>query len=343
MNAFLCSLIALTAFSPRHYICYQTSTPPQIDGKSEAVWDLVPWTESFVDIEGEGKLIPPYDTRLKMLWDEQGLYFLARLDEPHLQASLTESESVIFQDNDFEIFIDPDGDTHLYYEYEINALGTEWDLLMVKPYRDGGPAISAWDIEGVQSAVYLAGTLNDPSDRDQYWQVELFFPWRSLVECAPGKRIPRDQDQWRINFSRVQWQWDVRQGRYHKKIDPETGNRFSENNWVWSPQGKINMHMPEMWGYLQFSTQQAGRSEVTFVEDTDQEIKSLLRQYYQLQKNYLEENGRYADRLEMLTDGEIPLIKLQASALQYEFFSYSYEKRGYWFINQHGKIHFRPL
>lgn len=341
MNAFLCSLIALTAFSPRHYICYHAPLAPQIDGKSEAVWDLVPWTENFVDIESP--LTPPYDTQVKMLWDEQGLYFLARLDGPNIQASLTERESVIFRDNDFEIFIDPDGDTHLYYEYEINALGTEWDLLMAKPYRDGGPAISAWDIEGVQSAVYLSGTLNDPSDIDQYWQVEIFFPWRSLVECAPGNRIPKDQEQWRINFARVHWNWDVRQGRYHKMTDPETGKELPENNWVWSPQGKINMHIPEKWGYLQFSTQQAGRRLVAFVEDVDQAVKLQLRDYYYLQRNYHEEQGGYANSLDLLADENPSSIILESSPQQYEMFMLSTIKNGYWVINQAGKLYFRPL
>lgn len=343
MNAFICALIAFTSLSPRHYVCYQAPVAPLIDGKNEAVWDLVPWTENFVDIEGTDKLTAPYDTRVKMLWDDQGLYFLARLDEPHIQASLTERESVIFKDNDFEIFIDPDGDTHNYYEYEINALGTEWDLLMAKPYRDGGPAITAWDIEGVQSAVYCEGTLNDPTDIDQYWQLEIFFPWRSLLECAPGKRLPRDQEQWRINFSRVQWDWSVRQGQYQKTIDPETGKELDEKNWVWSPQGKINMHMPEMWGYLQFSTEQAGRREVAFVEDFDIELQALLRKYYYLQKAFHKENHHYAFKLEGLSDDDDTApIKLDGTSQQYMIYGYSHENRGHWMINQDGKIWFIP-
>ena len=48
-------------------------------------------------------------------------------------------DAVIYRDNDFEVFIDPDGDTHLYYEFEINAHGTEWDLLLASP-------IERWDL-----------------------------------------------------------------------------------------------------------------------------------------------------------------------------------------------------
>ena len=57
---------------------------------------------------------------------------------------------------------------------------------------------------------------------------------------------PKPGDEWRINFSRVEWQFNVIDGRY-KKV-PNT----KENNWVWSPQGKIDMHAPETWGYVKF-------------------------------------------------------------------------------------------
>lgn len=43
--------------------------------------------------------------------------------------------SIIYQDNDFEVFLDPDGDNLMYYEVEVNAAGQVWDLLLVKPYR----------------------------------------------------------------------------------------------------------------------------------------------------------------------------------------------------------------
>jgi len=48
-----------------------------------------------------------------------------------------------------QIFLDPDGDNHLYYEIEINALGTVWDLLMAKPYRCVvlSAAVCVWMVE----------------------------------------------------------------------------------------------------------------------------------------------------------------------------------------------------
>jgi len=76
-----------------------------------------------------------------MLWDDTYFYVAAQLEEPDVWATLTQRDTVIFYDNDFEVFIDPDGDTHNYYELEVNAFGTLWDLMLLTPYRDGGPAI----------------------------------------------------------------------------------------------------------------------------------------------------------------------------------------------------------
>jgi hypothetical protein len=137
-----------------------------------------------------------------MLWDDANLYVGADLAEPHLSGSLTDHDSVIFRDNDFEVFIDPNGDNHEYYELEINALNTTWDLFLPKPYKDDGKALDGWEIAGLKSAVHLDGTLNDARDTDRGWSVEIALPWKALGQQARRPVPPRDGDQWRINFSR---------------------------------------------------------------------------------------------------------------------------------------------
>ena len=291
-------------FAPRHAICYRTPAPLQIDGRlSERAWSGAPWSETFIDIDGTRH--PPLATRVKMLWDDEFLYFGADLEEPHLWATLEKRDSVIFQDNDFEVFIDPDGDTHAYFEIEINALNTVWDLLLIQPYRDGGPAIHAWDIAGLRTAVDLRGTINRPGDRDDGWSIEMAIPWTILAEGAPRRGPPRPGDRWRINFSRVQWQLDARDGRYAKRLDQRTGKPFPEDNWVWSPQGAVNMHMPERWGIVQFSDRPAGDPPAPFVEDRNDRVKWALRRLYYRQRQYRAAHGRYASDLSLLNVRDI--------------------------------------
>lgn len=281
----------------RGYVAHRVTAKPRIDGLLEdAEWGGVAWSEPFVDIEGPRQPAPPLGTRVRMAWDDTHLYLGASLEEPHLQASLTKRDTVIYLDNDFEVFLDPDGDTHEYFELEINALGTEWDLRLPKPYRDGGRADHAWDIAGLRTAVRLDGTLNDPSDRDGGWSVEIAIPFAAL-----GRGTPRDGEQWRINFARVDWTFDAVDGEYVKRRDAATGEPLPERNRAWSPQYAVNMHMPEMWGVVQFSAEPPG-ADVAIAPLPDARVRWGLRRLYYAQRAHRGEHGRWADRLEELGD-----------------------------------------
>lgn len=249
-TGFSADLPKTNSVAPRSYVCYRTGGELKIDGRlEEASWQAVPWTDDFVDIEGEAKPKPRFRTRAKMLWDKTFFYVAAELEEPHVWGTLLEHDAVIFQDNDFEVFIEPNGDTRDYYEFEMNALNTGWDLLLKRTYRDGGPALNSWEIPGLKTAVQIKGTLNNPGDQDQGWSVELAFPWKVLAEYAQRPAPPREDDQWRVNSSRVEWLTEIVDGKYRKVAGKK------EDNWVWSPQEVIDMHRPETWGYVRFSSQ----------------------------------------------------------------------------------------
>jgi hypothetical protein len=289
-------------FLPQKYICYKTNEIITIDGKLiESSWSKAEWTDDFVDIEGSSKPVPRYRTRAKMLWDDNYLYIAAEIDEPDIWTTLTQRDTVIFYDNDFEVFIDPDGDTHRYSEFEMNASNTVWDLLLIEPYRDTkGAAVNGWDIHGLKTAVSINGTLNKPGDKDKNWTVELAFPFKSLGEIAEINVPPEDGDQWRLNFSRVEWKTEVIDGKYKKLIDPSTGKSLPEDNWVWSPQGIVNMHYPEMWGYIQFSTNEVGIKDASFIEKNQEAAKWYLRQIYYKERNYFAEYGKFTADLKKL-------------------------------------------
>jgi hypothetical protein len=251
-----------------------------------------------VDIEGDAKPKPPLSTRAKMLWDDTYFYVSARLDEPHLWSEITAHDAVIFHENDFEVFIDPDSDSHAYYEFEINARGTFWDLFLPVPYRAGGQALDSWEIPGLKSAVHFDGTLNNPRDIDSGWSVELAFPWAVLGQQAHRPAPPKDGDQWRVNFSRVEWTLDTING----VSTPKPG--VSEHNWVWSPQHVVDMHRPERWGYVQFSSFLAGSSgspgAVAFVPDMSWPARQWLQSVYEAEREFQRTHARYATTLEEL-------------------------------------------
>ncbi len=275
---------------PKGYVCGRASGQIKVDGRlSEAAWKQARWTEAFTDIEGSLKPSPTYRTRVKMLWDDRFLYIGAWIEEPHVWATLTKRDTVIFQDNDFEVFIDPDGDNHEYYELEVNALNTVWDLFLPLPYRDGGKAVDAWDIAGLQSGVHVGGTLNNPADRDSGWSVEIALPWNALGRYAHRRAPPREGDQWRVNFSRVEWDVDIHDGKY-RKIPGRP-----EHNWVWSPQWVVDMHWPELWGILQFTRGPASRAK--FNVPSSMGARTILMKVYYAQVEYRRSHGHWAGRL----------------------------------------------
>lgn len=221
---------------PLTYQCNYTATPIRIDGRpDDPAWQKAPWTSDFVDIEGTAKGAPRFRTRAKMLWDSKYLYIAAELEEPDVHATLLKHDSVIFHDNDFEVFLKPVPAKPSYYEFEINALNTGWDLYLSKPYKLGGKADDSWDIAGLKTAVAVQGTLNQQTDVDRGWTIEIAYPL-SAFQSRQSVPAPVNGTTWRINFSRVEWK----------------AGQAREDNWVWSPQGLVDMHVPERWGFLVF-------------------------------------------------------------------------------------------
>lgn len=287
---------------PQNYVVYQTSNPILIDGKAdETDWTKADWTASFIDIEGNSKSKPTYTTRVKMLWDKDGLYLLAELEEPHVWAYYQQRDQIVYHENDFEIFIDPDCDSRNYFEFEVNAANTLFDLFLPKPYRDGGNPLLTYDALGFKSAVSIDGTLNNPADRDKKWSVELFIPFSSLKVENVRTPVPACGEVWKIDFSRVEWQTLIVDGKYIKKKDNKTGKFLNENNWVWSATGEINMHVPERWGMIQFSKETIGKGMAQFQMPPDEELRKLLWLTYYKQSEYKRRTGNFAQSLEQIS------------------------------------------
>jgi len=338
-------------FNPERYVCYKTDMVIKIDGKmNEPIWQQAEWTKDFVDIEGELKPKPRFRTRAKMLWDDQYFYVFADMEEPDVWATLKKRDSIIFYDNDFEVFIDPNGDTHRYYELEINAFSTEWDLFLDKPYRDDCRAIFYWDIGGMKSKVHVNGTINRPADKDKGWTLEIALPWPVLKECADKDAPPKSGDQWRVNFSRVEWQVEVKNNKYEKVINPETGKPFPEDNWVWSPQGVLNMHYPEMWGFVQFSDKIAGTGMDEFEYKEEEDVKWALRQLYYRERSYYNRTGKFTDKIAELGLSNMKLNgynwppKIEYTTSLFEAILQSVDGKEKWHISNDGRVwHSEPV
>lgn len=334
-----------TPLNAPEYVCYKTNTPIIIDGiLSDEEWEAIPPIGDFVDIIADKSRAPHLNTMVKMAHDDKGLYIGAWLEEPHLWATLTRHDATVFLDNAFEVFFNPSNDTHNYLEYEVNALGTIWDLMLNKAYRDQGMGFSGWEFAGMKTAVHLDGTLNDPRDTDKGWSVEIFFPWESIYQVVTGKNKPADGDQIRVNFMRVQWPIITVDGKYVKRPLKE-GEQYIESYWLWAPLGEPSTHLPEYWGYVQFTDQVADESVVPFVKNKDEEIKWILRNLYYRQGEYKKAFTQYASDINDLKPEEIcppdliGRITLHTTPSMYEIsLSGREEPQSKWGIRQDGLI-----
>lgn len=216
--------------APRTYDAYRTNGLI-LDGKLDdpdwlAAKPSVPFADISVDTLGAK------ETTVKMLWDDDYFYVGATIIEDKIVANLKQRDTIIWKENDFEVFLDPDNDCQSYFEIEINAIGTIMDLMMNKPYSEGGNFYMPWDCPGL---------IVETSCDDKAWYAEFAIPRKSVMV---GFTKPEDLPFWRVNFSRVEWM----------RAD-------KEENWVWSPTGKIDMHMPERWGYVYFKDSPVGSVE----------------------------------------------------------------------------------
>mmetsp|Transcript_18122 Transcript_18122/g.36388 ORF Transcript_18122/g.36388 Transcript_18122/m.36388 type:complete len:376 (-) Transcript_18122:54-1181(-) len=308
------------AIYPQQYIAYRsdvTSTAEEpaitIDGNlDKPFWNDIPWTEDFVDISTNTP--PSQRTMVKMRWDDHFLFVGARMEETDVWATLTEENSVIFHDNDFEIFVDCDGSNHNYKEFEINARGTTWTLLLDKPYDDGGgenskrvDPVNGYDMSPfIRSAtkVYPNDAINRPDVRNTHWTAEVALPISKLMERNELAKRPSDGHQWRINFSRVQWGVKVNEkGKYEKNPCCQScavPGTAAEDNWTWSPQGKVAMHLPERWGILQFSSSTSPRNDEEVLEYKEWDVRCCAMALYYAQKGYYNKEGKYTDLMERL-------------------------------------------
>jgi hypothetical protein len=241
-----------------------------IDGKlDDEIWQNALRSSSFVDlVHGTSTR---FDTRAAIVWDDTFLYVAYWIEEPRVEASLTERDAPIYKDNDVELFIAGcDG----YYEFEINALATIYEVLFFweEAFRDNGydklPGLDPdakgvkifngvgyknhprgrrigfwnWDYPGLQKAVVINGTINNNSDLDQGWTVELALPWSGLEIIARGdgrSLPPQDGDVWRMDFSRF---------NTYKTSTNDSGG------WAWSSHGVWDSHVPECFTYVEFSS-----------------------------------------------------------------------------------------
>ena len=226
-------VVSCTSAQEADYRAPYASVAPLLDGHIDFIWSKASWSEDWRDIVTSEEVLHP--TRFKCLWDDEFIYFIFAILDPDIRATgLIDHEPLFKFDNVLEVFLDPNADQQDYYELQVNAKRTRWELTLDKPYKDGGKATSPNTLAGLEYAILIDGTMDDNTDTDERWTIEMKVPWSSLM----GIDVVPPTTPFKANFSRV----------YQDDDDISTNPQY----WLWKPIGAPNIHITDKWGRLVF-------------------------------------------------------------------------------------------
>src|SRR5439155_21866156 len=168
--------------------CRWRNGPIKIDGVlNEKDWDNAETLDNFAVYWQKRKAKSA--TTARLLWDDRYLYFSAEMEDEDLYADVKDFNGMTWTNDVFELFFKPNKDALLYYEFQVNALNTQLELLLPSRGAGGYQRFGPLTKLGMESAVKLQGTLNKWDDKDTGWTVEGRIPW-SAFKLAGGRPEP---------------------------------------------------------------------------------------------------------------------------------------------------------
>jgi hypothetical protein len=218
------------------YTVTRTTGAISIDGKlDEADWSRAVAAPLKNPVNGSDC---PYATTIKLLWDDTNLYAGFYCEDADAWATYTARDGHLWEEEVVELFIDPDGYGHFYYEYEYNPLNNVVDLVVMNAgERKNGrfKSLFSWDCEGMKNGVHVEGDPK-PGTKDKYWTVEVAIPFDTF--WVKANLPPKDGDMWRFNAYRFE------------RKSPEDKQNFWQA--AFSPPGSGNFHTPWRFGKIYF-------------------------------------------------------------------------------------------
>lgn len=205
-----------------------------IDGiLNEPAWKQTPSTTTFVVTSTGTRSL--HRTTANVLWSDSLLYCAFECSDPDIVSSMTKRDDLLFREEVVEMFIAGGPLEDGYCELEISPRNVIMDLYVLRADNKGTPAALPYHVFtlNVTSAVVINGTLNKSDDIDTGWTVEFVVPIADLRQVFMP--MPKNGEIWRCNF-------------YRADLKPER----ELSAWSWT--GLPKFHVPEKFGFLQFST-----------------------------------------------------------------------------------------
>lgn len=215
------------------YTVKRSVSPMIIDGVlNEESWQKAQEVGDFFLADGTAKASST--THAKMLWDSSSLYLAFECFDTDIIATMTARDDKLWEEEVVEMFFAPYSPEKFgYTELEVSPRGTALDLY-VREVRGVMPVAlpyHSYDLN-LRVGTSIRGTLNNSSDKDTSWTVEIAIPLRDIqpVNLPPIS----DGDIWKMNLYRME--------------------RFPVKEFIaWSPTLQNKFHVPSRFGSMMFS------------------------------------------------------------------------------------------
>jgi hypothetical protein len=144
-------------------------------------------------------------TQVKLLYSDQGLYFLFKCEDQKITATLQQDFTALFKEDVIEVFIWPDQSLPVYLEYELSPL--DYELVILVPNINGKTSgWRPWHYEGkrrTQHATSVEGGEKKSQAAIKSWTAEFFMPYTLLGSLIAGP--PASGTEWRANLYRIDY------------------------------------------------------------------------------------------------------------------------------------------
>lgn len=191
------------------YTCVHTTTPVTVDGAlNEPAWrEAEPITEFALPVTHRA---PASRTEARLRWDDACLYVAYKAYDKDVWGLFTERDAYTCREDVLELFFKLGLEQQAYVNFEINALGAVYDAYT--PLREVGMGRrwKHWDCRGLRTGITVQGTLNDWTDTDESWQLEVAIPFDDI----PGLngKPPKDGDVWYFHLARYDYSVYIENG-----------------------------------------------------------------------------------------------------------------------------------
>lgn len=179
-----------------------------LTGKGTAEnWSTAEW----VDLPQRNKVTgyTGLKTRIKVLYSNTGIYFLFECEDQVLNATMNADFMKLWKEDVVEVFLWPDINFPVYFEYELSPLNYELPILISNEQGDlvrWRPYMYESDRQTRHQTAVEGGEKKSGASVTKWW-AEFFIPFKLL---RPLNNIPPTSGtSWKANFYRVDYDKEI--------------------------------------------------------------------------------------------------------------------------------------